>query len=60
VAEEIVRRRMSVPGTWAYARQGDLVIFMFDLCYTDDEIRKLVARVMSKPSVDNGGDRTSR
>lgn len=60
VAEVLaVRRKLPVPGAWAYGRVGDVVIFVFDECYTDDEIADRMELVQLKLSLSDG-DRPAR
>lgn len=48
VAEEIVRRPLPVPGAWGYGREGDVVVFVFDNRFTEDEIAQKVTEVMTQ------------
>lgn len=48
-----VRRLLPVPGAWAYGRKGDVVIAVFDIRCTDQEIAERMDLVRLRASLDD-------
>lgn len=45
--EEIIRQPLPVPGAWAYGWDEGVLCFVFDECFTEDEIAEHVESVKS-------------
>ena len=47
------RRRLAVRGAWAFDQRGELIVFVFDDCYTDEEILTYIDLVKIALSLDD-------